>query len=81
MNIPRLDLPRIVVLGCGFAGIKFIQKIDTKKFQIVLIDKNNYHTFQPLMYQVATSGLEPDSITYPVRKIFKGKKELSFQEG
>lgn len=79
MNIPRLDLPRIVVLGCGFAGIKFIQKIDSKKYQIVLIDKNNYHTFQPLMYQVATSGLEPDSITYPIRKIFKGKKNFHFR--
>jgi NADH dehydrogenase len=80
MNIPRIDLPRIVVLGCGFAGIKFIQKIDSKKYQIVLLDKHNYHTFQPLMYQVATSGLEPDSITYPIRKIFKGKKRFHFRK-
>jgi NADH dehydrogenase len=80
MNIPRLDLPRIVVLGCGFAGIKFIQKIDSKKYQIILLDKHNYHTFQPLMYQVATSGLEPDSITYPIRKIFKGKKNFHFRK-
>ena len=80
MNIPQLDLPRIVVLGCGFAGIKFIQKIDSNKYQIVLLDKNNYHTFQPLMYQVATSGLEPDSITYPIRKIFKGKKNFHFRK-
>ena len=80
MNIPRIDLPRIVVLGCGFAGIKFIQKIDSKKYQVVLLDKHNYHTFQPLMYQVATSGLEPDSITYPIRKIFKGKKHFHFRK-
>jgi|TARA_B110000908_G_C10254157_1_gene454182 NADH dehydrogenase len=80
MNIPRIDLPRIVVLGCGFAGIKFIQKIDSNKYQIVLLDKHNYHTFQPLMYQVATSGLEPDSITYPIRKIFKGKKRFHFRK-
>jgi NADH dehydrogenase len=80
MNIPRIDLPRIVVLGCGFAGIKFIQKIDSKKYQVVLLDKHNYHTFQPLMYQVATSGLEPDSITYPIRKIFKGKKRFHFRK-
>jgi len=80
MNIPRVDLPRIVVIGCGFAGLKFIQTINSKKYQIVLLDKNNYHTFQPLMYQVATSGLEPDSITYPIRKIFKGKKRFHFRK-
>lgn len=80
MNIPRVDLPRIVVVGCGFAGLKFIQTINSKKYQIVLLDKNNYHTFQPLMYQVATSGLEPDSITYPIRKIFKGKKRFHFRK-
>lgn len=80
MNIPRVDLPRIVVVGCGFAGLKFVQTINSRQYQIVLLDKNNYHTFQPLMYQVATSGLEPDSITYPIRKIFKGKKRFHFRK-
>ena len=80
MNILRVDLPRIVVVGCGFAGLKFVQTINSKQYQIVLLDKNNYHTFQPLMYQVATSGLEPDSITYPIRKIFKGKKRFHFRK-
>lgn len=80
MNIPRVDLPRIVVVGCGFAGLKFVQTINSKQYQVVLLDKNNYHTFQPLMYQVATSGLEPDSITYPIRKIFKGKKRFHFRK-
>jgi NADH dehydrogenase len=80
MNIPRVDLPRIVVIGCGFAGLKFVQKINSRQYQVVLLDKNNYHTFQPLMYQVATSGLEPDSITYPIRKIFKGKKRFHFRK-
>jgi len=80
MNIPRVDLPRIVVVGCGFAGLKFVQTIQSKYYQVVLLDKNNYHTFQPLMYQVATSGLEPDSITYPIRKIFKGKKRFHFRK-
>ncbi len=79
MNIPSIDLPRIVVIGCGFAGLKFTKKIDSSRYQIVLIDKNNYHTFQPLLYQVATSGLEPDSIVYPIRKIFKGKKNFYFR--
>ncbi len=79
MNIPEIELPRIVVIGCGFAGLKFCKKIDSKKYQIVLLDKNNYHTFQPLLYQVASSGLEPDSIVYPIRKIFKGKKNFFFR--
>lgn len=79
MNIPEIDLPRIVVIGCGFAGLKFCKKINSKLYQIVLIDKNNYHTFQPLLYQVASSGLEPDSIVYPIRKIFKGKPNFYFR--
>ncbi len=79
MNIPQMDLPRIVVIGCGFAGLKFCKQIDAKKYQVVLIDQKNYHTFQPLLYQVASSGLEPDSIVYPIRKIFKGKKNFFFR--
>lgn len=79
MNIPETDLPRIAVIGCGFAGLKFVKSIDSRKYQIVLLDKNNYHTFQPLMYQVASAGLEPDSIVYPIRKVFKGKKNFYFR--
>ncbi|MCH2234949.1 MAG: NAD(P)/FAD-dependent oxidoreductase [Crocinitomicaceae bacterium] len=74
MNIPQLDLPRVVIIGGGFAGLKMARKINTKHVQLVLIDQNNFHTFQPLMYQVATAGLEPDSIAYPLRKILKRKK-------
>jgi NADH dehydrogenase len=81
MNIPKIDKPRIVVVGCGFAGLKFCKNIDGGKYQIVLIDKRNYHTFQPLLYQVASSGLEPDSIVYPIRKIFKGKRNFFFRMG
>jgi NADH dehydrogenase len=79
MNIPHRDLPRIVVIGCGFAGLKFVKNINTKHYQVVLFDKNNYHTFQPLMYQVASSGLEPDSIVYPIRKVFKHKKNFHYR--
>lgn len=70
MNIPDTSLPRIVVVGGGFAGLEFCKNLPHTKFQVVLIDKHNYHTFQPLLYQVATAGLEPDSIAYPLRKIF-----------
>jgi NADH dehydrogenase len=79
MNIPDIDLPRVVIIGCGFAGLKFAKNVDSRKYQIVLIDKNNYHTFQPLLYQVASSGLEPDSIVYPIRKIFAGKPHFHFR--
>lgn len=79
MNVPKIDLPRIVVIGCGFAGLKFCKRIDGERYQVVLIDKRNYHTFQPLLYQVASSGLEPDSVVYPIRKIFKGKRNFYFR--
>ncbi|MGH1335546.1 MAG: NAD(P)/FAD-dependent oxidoreductase [Aureispira sp.] len=79
MNVPHRDLPRIVVIGCGFAGLKFVKNINTNYYQVVLFDKNNYHTFQPLMYQVASSGLEPDSIVYPIRKVFKHKENFHYR--
>ncbi len=79
LNIPNIDLPRIVIVGCGFAGLKLVKAISSKYYQVVLLDKNNYHTFQPLMYQVASSGLEPDSIVYPIRKVFKGKDHFHFR--
>ena len=67
-NIPDTNKKRIVIIGGGFAGLKLARKINKNKFQIVLIDKNNFHQFQPLFYQVATSGLEPSSISFPLRK-------------
>ncbi|MDT0556596.1 NAD(P)/FAD-dependent oxidoreductase [Patiriisocius hiemis] len=79
MNIPTSSLPRIIVVGGGFAGISFIKKMRKEKVQIVLFDKHNYHTFQPLLYQVSTAGLEPDSIAYPLRKIFRKHKNFHFR--
>lgn len=69
--LPENDYPKIVVIGAGFAGINFIKKTKNKPIQIILIDQNNYHQFQPLLYQVAISGLEPDSVVAPIRKLFK----------
>ena len=71
MNIPESALHRIVIIGGGFAGIAVAKKLKDKKVQVVLIDKHNYHTFQPLLYQVATGGLEAGSIAYPLRKIIQ----------
>jgi len=79
MNIPETGVPRIVVIGGGFAGISFIKKLQKEKVQIVLFDRHNYHTFQPLLYQVSTAGLEPDSIAYPLRKIFRENADFHFR--
>jgi len=79
MNIPKTDFPRVVVIGGGFAGIAFIEKLKREKVQIVLFDRHNYHTFQPLLYQVSTASLEPDSIAYPLRKVFRKHKNFHFR--
>lgn len=79
MNIPNTDLPRIVVIGGGFAGISFIKQLKNQKVQIVLFDRHNYHSFQPLLYQASTAGLEPDSIAYPLRKVFRGYSDFHFR--
>ncbi|MCM1520040.1 MAG: NAD(P)/FAD-dependent oxidoreductase [Lachnoclostridium sp.] len=68
MNVSADSRKRIVVIGGGFAGLNFINKLDDKKFDIVLVDKNNYNSFPPLFYQVASSGVEPSSIAFPFRK-------------
>lgn len=77
--LPDNELPRVVVLGAGFAGISLITKLRNKPLSVVLIDKNNFHQFQPLLYQVATSGLEPDAISFPIRKNFSGYKNFLFR--
>ena len=81
MNIPKINKKRVVIVGGGFGGLKLAEKISTKNYQIVLIDRNNYHQFQPLFYQVATAGLEPSSIVFPYRKIFHNNKDFYFRLG
>ena len=77
--LPDTKLPRVVVIGGGFAGLALVEKLKHKEVQVVLIDKNNFHQFQPLLYQVATSALEPDSIVFPFRKQFNGYKNVVFR--
>src|SRR5690606_17291383 len=79
MNVPKSSYPRIVIIGGGFAGISLAKKLSKKEVQVVLIDKHNYHTFQPLLYQVSTGGLEPDSIAYPIRKILQDFPNIIFR--
>lgn len=72
MNIPETSAKRIVIIGVGFAGLQLAQSLKKSNYQVVLIDRNNFYQFQPLLYQVATAGLEPSSISFPLRKIFQG---------
>ena len=77
--LPDSDLPRVVIIGGGFAGLALVEKLKHKEVQVVLFDKNNFHQFQPLLYQVATSALEPDSIVFPFRKQISGYKNVLFR--
>ncbi|MAW94401.1 MULTISPECIES: NAD(P)/FAD-dependent oxidoreductase [unclassified Leeuwenhoekiella] len=79
MNIPDSQKPRIVIIGGGFGGMNLIKKLKKTDYQVVLLDKRNFHTFQPLLYQVSTSGLEPESIAYPLRKIIRNQKNMHFR--
>ncbi|RKS55665.1 MULTISPECIES: NAD(P)/FAD-dependent oxidoreductase [Flavobacteriaceae] len=77
--LPDTNLPRVVIIGGGFAGLALVEKLKHKEVQVVLFDKNNFHQFQPLFYQVATSALEPDSIVFPFRKQINGYKNVLFR--
>lgn len=79
MSIPNPDKEqkRIIILGAGFAGLKLARRLAcNKKIQVLLFDKNNYHQFQPLLYQVATAALEPSSISFPIRRVFQNKSNV-----
>ena len=72
-------LTKVVIVGGGFGGIELAKRLKNKNVQVLMLDRHNYHTFQPLLYQVATGGLEADSIAFPLRKIFKGYKNFTFR--
>jgi len=74
-----IEKKKIIVVGGGFAGIQLVRKLDDKLFDILLIDKINHHQFQPLFYQVATSQIEPSSISFPLRHIFRKKKNVQIR--
>ena len=78
-QLPDIGKPRVVIIGGGFAGIQIIKNLRMKDVQVVMLDRHNYHTFQPLLYQVATAGLEPDSIAGPLRKIFDDEENFFFR--
>ncbi len=70
---------KVIVIGGGFSGIQLTEKLDESLFDILLIDKLNHHQFQPLFYQVATSQIEPSSISFPLRNIFKKKNNVQIR--
>ena len=70
---------RVVILGAGFAGLTIARSLDDSGYDVFLIDRHNYHQFQPLMYQVATARLEPSSISFPLRKVFQHKKNMTIR--
>ena len=70
---------RVVILGAGFAGLAMARKLENTAYSVFLIDRHNYHQFQPLMYQVATARLEPSSISFPLRKVFQHKHNITIR--
>src|ERR1700712_225884 len=80
-RIKDLGKPRIVVVGGGFGGLEVVKALRGLNAQVVLFDKFNHHTFQPLLYQVATSGLETSSIVAPFRKLFAKQDDFYFRLG
>ena len=78
-NIKRNEQRRVVVVGGGLGGLKLVSSLRDTDFQVVLVDKNNYNQFPPLIYQVASAGLEPSNISFPFRRLFQGWKDFFFR--
>jgi NADH:ubiquinone reductase (H+-translocating) len=71
--------PRVVIVGAGFGGLNAAQALGNSEVDVLVIDRNNYHGFWPLLYQVATAGLEPEAIAYPVRAVLRKYRNADFQ--
>lgn len=78
-NIPETGRKRVVIIGGGFGGLTLASKLRKSNYQLVLLDRTNYHQFQPLLYQVATAGLNPGSIAFPFRKDFRHFNDFHFR--
>ncbi|MCB0077163.1 MAG: NAD(P)/FAD-dependent oxidoreductase [Anaerolineales bacterium] len=76
-----MALPRVVIIGAGFGGLKAAEKLSKMPVEVLLIDRNNYHTFQPLLYQIATAGLDPEEVAHSVRGVFQGQHNVDFRMG
>src|SRR4051812_46505210 len=78
MDKRKNAIPRVVIIGGGFGGVQLAKKLKNAPVEVLLLDKHNYHTFQPLLYQVATGAIEGDSIGFPIRRIFNRQKNFTF---
>ena len=78
-NIAKTNAKRVVIVGGGFGGLKLANALRKSGMQVVLVDKNNFHQFPPMIYQVASSGIEPSSISFPFRKLFRKRKNFYFR--
>ncbi len=78
-NIARNGKKRVVIIGGGFGGLTLAHNLKHSNFQVVLIDRNNYNQFPPLIYQIATAGLNPSSIAFPFRKLFEDREDYYFR--
>lgn len=81
MNTQNLSYPHVVIIGAGFGGLRVARALSKEPVRATLVDRNNYHLFQPLLYQVATSMLGPDEIAYPVRATLRNDPDLAFHLG
>src|SRR6266571_2202163 len=72
---------RLIIIGAGFAGINLAKRLRGAPLDIILVDRHNYHLFQPLLYQVATAALSPADIAYPIRRIFRSQKNVAVALG
>ena len=79
VNIEATAKRRVVIVGGGFGGLRLALDLKDSGYQVVLVDKNNFHQFPPLIYQVGTSGLQPSSISFPFRKIFEDREDYYFR--
>ena len=73
-----IQRPRVVIIGAGFGGLSATKWLAKAPFDVVLIDRYNYHMFQPLLYQVATAALAPANIAWPIRTMFRRERNVSF---
>src|ERR1700712_4232120 len=78
MDKEEKPVPRVLIIGGGFGGIELAKKLKNAPVKVMMLDKHNYHTFQPLLYQVAMGAIPADSIGFPIRRIFTGQDNFRF---
>src|SRR5580704_1104976 len=75
------SLPHVVIIGGGFGGVAVAKGLADQDVRVTIVDQHNFHTFLPLLYQVATAGLEPADVAFPIRTIFGHAKDVRFRHG